>query len=93
MHASHAGAGLAFPLSCRGRHVGALVAIGSSFVFAIDSVGVHALMTALLAAMIGLLVFFITVTDRPYRGASGIGPDAYELILRDLVAPAVPPVP
>ncbi len=27
MHASHAGAGLAFPLSCRGRHVGALVAI------------------------------------------------------------------
>src|SRR5262249_42074265 len=27
IHASHGGAGLAFPLSCRGRHVGALVAI------------------------------------------------------------------
>ena len=65
--------------------VGALLAIAGSYVFSIESVGAHAVMTALLSAMIGLLVFFIAVTDRPYRGTMGIPPTAYELVLHDLV--------
>jgi hypothetical protein len=35
--------------------------------------------------MIGLLVFFIATTDRPYRGAVGVPPSAYELVLHDLM--------
>jgi hypothetical protein len=39
----------------------------------------------LLASMIALLVFFIAATDHPYRGASAIGPGAYQIVLRDLI--------
>jgi hypothetical protein len=65
--------------------IGAALAIGASFAFNMDSFWVHATMTSLLAAMIGLLVFFILITDLPYRGASGVGPDSYELVLHDLI--------
>jgi hypothetical protein len=65
--------------------VGAVIAIGASYVFALESVSLHATMAGLLASMIALLVFFIAVTDRPFRGAAGLDPDAYELVQRDLV--------
>ena len=65
--------------------LGAALAIAASYVFSSDSPGAQALMTVLLATMIALLVFFIAVTDRPYRGAMGIPPSAYELVLHDLV--------
>ncbi len=65
--------------------VGALISIIGSYVFSMESLGLHAFMTGLLAAMIGLHVFFIASTDRPYLGAAGVGPAAYELLLRDLM--------
>ena len=65
--------------------IGAMIAIASSYVFSIESFWVHGLMTSLLAAMIGLLVFFMLITDRPYRGKDGVGPDSYELVYRDLM--------
>jgi hypothetical protein len=65
--------------------VGAAISIVASFVFSIESFQVHALMTCLLAAIVGLLVFFIAVTDRPYRGADSVSPEAYELVIRDLM--------
>jgi len=65
--------------------VGAVVAIGATYVFTLDSIQVHAVMTMLLAAMIGLLVFFIAVTDMPYRGRDGISSAPYELVREDLV--------
>jgi hypothetical protein len=65
--------------------LGAVLAIVGSYVFHTDNIGAHAIMTGLLAAMIGLLVFFITVTDLPFRGSMGIPPTAYEIVLHDLV--------
>ena len=65
--------------------IGGALAIAASFVFSMESFWVHAVMTSLLAAMIGLLVFFMIVTDRPYRGATGVGPSAYELVFHDLM--------
>ena len=67
--------------------VGAVLSITASYVFSIESFFVHATMTSLLAAMISLLVFFILITDRPYRGEAGVGPESYELVLHDLIAP------
>jgi hypothetical protein len=64
---------------------GAALAISASWVFTLESIQVHAVMSGLLAAMIGLLVFFIAVTDRPFHGANGIAPDAYRLVLHDLM--------
>lgn len=65
--------------------IGAAISVVASFVFNMESFHVHALMTCLLAAMIGLLVYFIAVTDLPYRGARSVGPDAYELVLQELI--------
>jgi hypothetical protein len=65
--------------------VGAIVSLMGSCVFSMESLPLHALMTSLLATMIGLLIFFIASTDRPYRGASGVSPVAYEIVLNDLM--------
>jgi hypothetical protein len=70
--------------------IGAALAISASWVFTLESIELHAVMSGLLAAMIGLLVFFIAVTDRPFHGANGIAPDAYRLVLRDLLDGAEP---
>ena len=61
---------------------GAVLSIVGSYVFSMESLVFHGLMTSLLAAMIGLLVFFIATTDRPYHGATGVSPLAYELVLQ-----------
>ena len=65
--------------------VGAVLSILASYVFSMESFWVHATMTSLLAAMISLLVFFILITDLPYRGEASVGPESYELVLHDLI--------
>src|SRR5262249_15361344 len=65
--------------------VGAALAIVASYVFSMESLFLHALMTGLLAAMIGLVVFFIASTDLPYRGAIAVEPQAYDIVLHDLL--------
>lgn len=65
--------------------IGAVLSIAASYVFSMESLPIHAFMTGLLAAMIALLVFFIASTDHPYHGRMGVSPEAYELILHDLM--------
>jgi len=65
--------------------VGAALSIFASYVFQIPSLLVHSLMTALLASMIALLVFFIAATDHPYQGANSLEAVAYRIALRDLL--------
>jgi hypothetical protein len=67
--------------------LGAMLSIGASYVFSMESLWVHGTMTGVLAAMIGLLVFFMLISDHPYRGADGVGPESYEIVYRDLMAP------
>jgi hypothetical protein len=61
--------------------IGAAISIFGSYLFKIESLSVHGLLTILLTAMIALLVFFITTTNHPY---SAIEPVAYEIVLRYL---------
>jgi hypothetical protein len=65
--------------------IGAFISMIASYVFSMESLAFHAWVTSLLAAMIGLLVFFIASTDRPYRGATGVSPVAYEIVLEDVM--------
>jgi hypothetical protein len=65
--------------------LGAALAIVASYVISMESFFLHALMTGLLAAMIGLLVYFIASCDRPYQGAIAVEPTAYEIVLHDLM--------
>ncbi len=70
---------------------GAVLSIVGSYVFSMESLGLHAFMTGLLAAMIGLLVFVIATTDRPFQGSTGLGAGAYEIVLHDEMERAVAP--
>lgn len=65
--------------------IGGALSIAASYVFKIDSLLLHGLMTVLLTSMIALLVFFIAATDHPYRGANALEPVAYRIVLHDLM--------
>jgi hypothetical protein len=67
--------------------IGAMIAIGASFVFNLESLWLHAMMTGLLAGMISLLVYFIALTDLPFRGESSVTSESYELVLHDIGTP------
>src|SRR5215467_1194499 len=68
----------------RRRRIEAAVSIFGSYLFKIESLWVHGLLTILLTTMIALLVFFIATTDHPYSGSNAIEPLAYEIVLRYL---------
>jgi len=63
---------------------GAAVSIFGSYLFKIQSLSVHGLLTILPTTMIALLVFFIATTDHPYSGSNAIEPLAYEIVLKYL---------
>ena len=65
--------------------LGAAISIFTSYVFKIESLMVHGLLTAMLTSMIALLVSFIAATDHPYRGANAIEPLAYRIVLHDVM--------
>jgi hypothetical protein len=65
--------------------IGAALSIFASYLFNVESLLAHSLLTLLLASMIALLVFFIATTDHPYRGVNALQPRAYEIVLRNLM--------
>jgi hypothetical protein len=62
--------------------VGAIVTVGFTYLFGIDSTTTHTLMVALLAFVIGLVLFTIGSLEYPFSGDARLGPDAFELVLK-----------
>jgi hypothetical protein len=71
--------------------VGALITIFSAFFFDIGNARLHQWMLAMLAGVLGLLIFLIAFYDSPYRGSQGVTPEPYELIHAQLMGPEGPP--
>jgi hypothetical protein len=67
--------------------VGATITLVSSFFFEVGNPRLHSLMVAMLAIVLGLLVFLIAFYDKPYRGNHGVSPEAYELVRDQLMKP------
>jgi Ca2+/Na+ antiporter len=61
--------------------VGAIVTIGFTYLFGMDDTTTHTLMVALLALVIGLILFTIGSLEYPFSGDIRLGPDAFELVL------------
>lgn len=61
--------------------LGGALTIGMTFLFVLPSLRVHAILTALTAAMIGLLLFLMAAMDYPFRGGFSVGPEAFEQVL------------
>jgi hypothetical protein len=55
------------------------------WLFVVERKGLHDLLTAILASLLGLLVFLLAVMDFPFRGEFSVGPDAFELVFQQLM--------
>ena len=61
--------------------VGAIVTVGFTYLFGLDSNTTHTLMVAALALVIGLVLFTIGSLEYPFSGSARLGPEAFELVL------------
>ena len=63
--------------------VGAIVTIGFATIFGLSSVRLHIVITASLAAVIGVLLFVSIAIDHPFRGDVAVSPLPLERVLTD----------
>ena len=62
-------------------------AISACFLLRLDSFALHTMVTALVAAPIALVVYFIAVTDRPFQGGVSVSPEPYRVVLEEVMIP------
>ncbi|MGI4883583.1 MAG: DUF4239 domain-containing protein [Janthinobacterium lividum] len=67
--------------------VGAIITVAFSYCFAVERLRFHALLTGLLALMLGLMIFLIVALDHPYLGEVSVTPDAYQVVLDKVMVP------
>jgi hypothetical protein len=65
--------------------IGAVISIGVAYFYKIPDWKLHAILIGLMGAFLSLVIFMITVNDRPFFGYAGISPDAYKLVLERLI--------
>jgi Protein of unknown function (DUF4239) len=61
---------------------GAIITVGFTYLFGLDDTTTHTLMVAMLALIIGLVLFTIGSLEYPFRGVVQVGPDSFELVLK-----------
>jgi Protein of unknown function (DUF4239) len=64
--------------------VGGVLTVGIIWMLDME-VYIHCILTAVLCLFLGIVFFFIADMDKPFRGDAFVGPDAYELVYRDLM--------
>ena len=62
------------------------IAIGGCFLLRIDDFRMHAVVTMFVAAPIALVLFFIAVTDRPFRGGITVSAAPYQAVLDHVIS-------
>ena len=55
------------------------------WLFVVENKRLRDLLTAILACLLGLLVFLLAVMDFPFRGEFIVGPDSFEMILEQVM--------
>lgn len=64
-----------------------VIAISACFLLRLDSFALHTMITALVAAPIALVVYFIAVTDRPFQGGVSVSAEPYRVVLEEVMLP------
>jgi hypothetical protein len=67
--------------------LGALLNLVLTWSFVAASFRLHVALTALLAGLIGLLIYLIAAMDNPFRGAFSVSPEPFRLVHEHLMAP------
>lgn len=65
--------------------LGAAISIGVAYLYKIDDTKLHLMLVALMAGFLGLVIFMITINDRPFSGSNSIKPTSYQLVLDKLI--------
>ena len=68
-----------------------VIAISSCFLLRVDSFGMHATITILVAMPIALILYFIAVTDRPFQGGVSVSAEPYRSVLDHIMLPEIQP--
>jgi hypothetical protein len=72
-------AGLAGPLWALVL-IGAFITIALTWFFDISSLRMHAWMTLLLSALLGLIIFLVAILDKPFWGSVSVSPEALQRV-------------
>jgi hypothetical protein len=64
---------------------GSILTLSLMWLFVVENKHLHNVLTAILASLLGLLVFLIALMDFPFRGKFSVGPDAFELVYEQLM--------
>jgi Protein of unknown function (DUF4239) len=67
--------------------VGAFVNIAVTWFFDMRSQPMHFWMTIMFSGLLGLLIFLLAAMDNPFRGDISVGPEAFELVYKQLMQP------
>ena len=65
--------------------IGAAISIGVAYFYQIIDGKLHAVLIVLMAGFLALVIFMITINDRPFYGYNGISATPYQLILDRLM--------
>ena len=64
---------------------GTVLNLSLMWLFVVENKRLHDLLTAILACLLGLLVFLLAVMDFPFRGEFSVGPDSFEMVYDQLM--------
>lgn len=66
--------------------LGALISIGVAYFYRIEDAKLHAALVVLMSGFLALVLFMITINDKPFYGYVSIPPTPYQLILDDVIS-------
>lgn len=72
---------------------GALITIGYTFFFWAENHWLHAMMCCSLAALIGIIIYWIVIYDHPLWGAVRVTPEPFDRVLKEFEAQGYRPEP
>jgi hypothetical protein len=65
--------------------VGAIISIGVAYFYRIPDPRLHVILVALMSGLLAMVLFMITVNDRPFFGQVSVESDPYKLVLDRLI--------
>ncbi|HEX3186313.1 MAG TPA: hypothetical protein VHQ94_16065 [Pyrinomonadaceae bacterium] len=65
--------------------LGAAISIGVAYFYRIEDVKLHAVLVILMAGFLALVLFMITINDKPFFGYSSIPSTPYQIILDNVI--------
>lgn len=65
--------------------IGAAISIGVAYFYKIADPKLHAVLVVLMAGFLAVVLFMITINDKPFYGKAGISSDPYKTVLERLI--------